>query len=161
RGDRTGVEEAWEAVSRVDKCERAALAAEVRPPRMARAIEVALELERHNAELRGHLHPFVIRHQHARGYREHFVGRLAAQAGQRGNQSFNWSPGIEVRGNDELAHYVMMRAVALAKKERGLPGLGAELTGSYRHLVETAAVWKRLAEAKNLELRAHRAVLED
>ena len=55
----------------------------------------------------------------------------------------------------------MMRAVALAKEEQGLPGLGAELTGSYRHLVETAAVWKRLAEAQNPQLRAYRAVLED
>ena len=54
----------------------------------------------------------------------------------------------------------MMRAVALAKEERGLPSLGAELTGSYRHLVETAAVWKKLKETDNLNLLAYRSVLE-
>ncbi len=55
----------------------------------------------------------------------------------------------------------MMRAVALAKDERGLPGLGAELTGSYRHLVETAAVWKKLAHADNPLLRDYRSLLEE
>jgi hypothetical protein len=65
-----------------------------------------------------------------------------------------------VRGTDELAQYVMMRAVALAKEERGLPGLGAELTGSYRHLVETAAVWKRLAKADSPLLRDYHTVLK-
>jgi hypothetical protein len=55
----------------------------------------------------------------------------------------------------------MMRAVALAKDERGLPGLGAELTGSYRHLVETSAVWKKLAHAANPVLRDYRGILEE
>jgi superfamily II DNA or RNA helicase len=159
--DQTGVGEAWDAVSKADEAEQAALAAQTRPPRVAHAIAAALDLERRNAELKRHLHPFVIRHQHARGYREHFVGRLAAHSDLSGSRSFSWSPGIEVRGNDELAQYAMMRAVALAKEERGLPGLGAELTGSYRHLVETAAVWRKLAESDNPNLRAYRAVLED
>jgi hypothetical protein len=68
---------------------------------------------------------------------------------------------MEVRGNDELAQYLMMRAVALAKEERGLPGLGAELTGSYRHLVETAAVSKKLAHANNPLIREYRSILEE
>jgi hypothetical protein len=160
-GDKTGVEEAWGAVSRADESERASLAAQIRPPRIAHAIAAALDLERRNAELKRHLHPFVIRHQHERGYREHFVGHLAARSDLAGSRSFSWSHGIEVRGNDELAQYVMMRAVALAKEERGLPGLGAELTGSYRHLVETAAVWRKLAESNNPLLRSYRAILED
>ncbi len=159
--DQTGVGDAWEVVGKADEAERAGLAAQVRPPRVAHALAAALDLERRNAELKRHLHPFVIRHQHSRGYREHFVGHLAARSGVSGSRSFSWSPGIEVRGNDELAQYVMMRAVALAKEERGLPGLGAELTGSYRHLVETAAVWRKLAQAENPHLRAYRAVLED
>jgi superfamily II DNA or RNA helicase len=159
--DQTGVGEAWDAVRKADEAERAAFAARTRPPRVAHAIAAALDLERRNAELTRHLHPFVIRHQHARGYREHFVGHLAASSDLSGSRSFTWSPGIEVRGNDELAHYVMMRAVALAKEERGLPGLGAELTGSYRHLVETAAVWRKLAKSNNPLLRAYRAILED
>ena len=55
----------------------------------------------------------------------------------------------------------MMRAVALAKEERGLPNLGAELTGSYRHLVETAAVWKKLTHAASPLLREYRGILEE
>jgi hypothetical protein len=67
---------------------------------------------------------------------------------------------MEAQGNNELAQYLMMRAVALAKEERGLPGLGAELTGSYRHLVETAAIWKKLAQTDNPLLRGYRNILE-
>jgi hypothetical protein len=55
----------------------------------------------------------------------------------------------------------MMRAVALAEKERGLPSLGAELSGSYRHLVETAAVWKKRALAAYSLLREYRSILEE
>jgi superfamily II DNA or RNA helicase len=159
--DQKVVDETWAAVKKTDEPEQGVLAAQIRPPRIAHAIAAALDLERQNAALRGHLRPFVIRHQHARGYREHFVGHQATLSGHNGSRSFSWSPGIEVRGNDELAQYVMMRAVALAKEERGLPGLGAELTGSYRHLVETAAVWRKLKEINNPQLRAYRTVLEN
>ena len=100
-------------MSKADKAERAALAAQVRPPRVAHAISAALDLEQRNSALRRHLSPFVIRHQHLRGYREHFVGKQAALLGVHGSPTFNWSPGMEVRGSDELAQYLMMRAVAL------------------------------------------------
>jgi hypothetical protein len=159
--DQEGVGSSWEAVTSATESEQQALATQIRPPRVAHAIAAALDLERRNAELRRHLRPFVIRHQHPRGYREHFVGHQADSTGTHGSPSFVWSPGMEVCGNDELAHYLMMRAVALAKDERGLPGLGAELTGSYRHLVETAAVWKKLAVAQNPLLRDYRGVLEE
>ncbi len=159
--DQKVVSDTWNAVMSAEASERPALAAQVRPPRVAHAIVAALDLEQRNSELRRHLRPFVIRHQHPRGYREHFVGNQAALTGSHGSPTFNWSPGMEVRGNDELAQYLMMRAVALAKEERGLPGLGAELTGSYRHLVETAAVWKKLAQADNPLLREYRSILEE
>ena len=159
--DREIVSETWDAVVKAERSERQGLIAAIRPPRVAHAISAALDLEQRNSDLRRHLRPFVIRHQHPRGYREHFVGNEAALTGNRGSPSFSWSPGMEVRGNDELAQYLMMRAVALAKEERGLPGLGAELTGSYRHLVETAAVWKRLAQADNPLLRKYRSSLEE
>jgi hypothetical protein len=158
--DRRVVSDTWAAVMKTARSERQALAGEIRPPRVAHAIAAALDLEQRNSDLRHYLRPFVIRHQHPRGYREHFVGNRAALTGNHGSPSFSWSSGMEVRGNDELAQYLMMRAVALAKEERGLPGLGAELTGSYRHLVETAAVWKKLAKADNPLLREYRGILE-
>ena len=141
--------------------ERLAVAAQVRPPRVGHAIIAALDLEQRNAELRRYLCPFVIRHRHPRGYRQHFVGNKATMTGNHGSPAFDWSPGMEVRGNNELAQYLMMRAVALAKEERGLPNLGAELTGSYRHLVETAAVWKKLTHAASPLLREYRGILEE
>jgi hypothetical protein len=160
--DEEVVSDTWNAVMNVDGLERLALAAQVRPPRIAHAIIAALDLEQRNSELRRHLRPFVIRHQHLRGYREHFVGnQAAALTGSHGSPTFNWWPGMEVRGDDELAQYLMMRAVALAKEERGLPSLGAELTGSYRHLVETSAVWKKLAQTANPLLREYRRILEE
>lgn len=158
--DQSTINESWQAVTGAAPDEQTALARQIRPPRIAHALEAALELDQLNTELQKHLHPFVIRHQHPRGYREHFVGHNAEVGHETGSPYFSWAPGLEVRGNDELAHYLMMRAVALAKDEKGLPGLGAELTGSYRHLVETAAVWKRLAQAKNPLLQDYRAVLD-
>ncbi len=158
--DQATIEEAWQAVSSADPGEQYSLAKQVRPPRIAHALEAALELEQLNTQLQRHLHTFVIRHQHPRGYREHFVGRHADGNHNNGTLHLSWAPGLEVRGHDELAHYMMMRAVALAKDEKGLPGLGAELTGSYRHLVETSAVWRKLADATNPLLKDYRAILE-
>ncbi len=159
--DQTVVAENWAAIMSTAESDRQELAAQIRPPRVSHAIVAALDLERRNAALRKHLRPFVIRHQHPRGYREHFVGNQAASINSHGSPTFSWSPGMEIRGDDELAQYLMMRAVALAKEERGLPSLVAELTGSYRHLVETSAVWKKLANASNPLLRAYRVILEE
>ena len=158
--DQGVVAETWKAVMSAAETERQELAVQIRPPRVSHAIIAAMDLERRNAALRKHLRPFVIRHQHPRGYREHFVGYKAASINGHGSPTFSWSPGMEIRGDDELAQYLMMRAVALAKDEKGLPSLGAELTGSYRHLVETAAVWKKLAQASNPLLRDYRDILE-
>jgi len=158
--DEETIAKSWLAVVGSEATEQKALARQIRPPRVAHAIETALDLQDLNQQLQKHLRPFVIRHQHPRGYREHLVGKRADIGNGPGTLHFSWAPGMEVLGNDELAHYLMMRAVALAKEEKGLPGLGAELTGSYRHLVETAAVWKKLANAKNPLLRQYREVLE-
>ena len=159
--DQGVIAETWKAVMSAAESERQELAVQIRPPRVSHAIVAAMDLERRNAKLRKHLRPFVIRHQHPRGYREHFVGNKAASINGHGSPTFSWSPGMDIRGDDELAQYLMMRAVALAKNEKGLPSLGAELTGSYRHLVETAAVWKKLAQASNPLLRDYRAILEE
>ena len=158
--DQGVVAETWKAVMDAAESDRQELAVQIRPPRVSHAIIAAMDLERRNAALRKHLRPFVIRHQHPRGYREHFVGQKAASENGHGSPTFSWSPGMEIRGDDELAQYLMMRAVALAKDEKGLPSLGAELTGSYRHLGETAAVWKKLAQASNPLLRDYRDILE-
>lgn len=159
--DKDTISQTWRDVTAADNADRRATAQKARPPRCAYALEAALDLEERNLELRTLLRPFVIRHHHARGYREHFVGHRAEMSHGNGSPHFSWAPGLEVRGDNELAHYLMMRAVALAKDEKGLPPLGAELTGSYRHLVETSAVWKRLSNAKNSLLQDYQFVLDE
>ncbi|MDB4367974.1 DEAD/DEAH box helicase [Mariniblastus sp.] len=158
--DEPAISDSWTALLESPFEDRNNLAKQLRPPRLAHAFETALELEQHNTRLQKHLSSFVIRHQHPRGYREHFVGNRAEPGNTKGTFHFGWAPGLDVRGDDELVHYLMMRAVSLAKDEKGLPGLGAELTGSYRHLVETSAVWKKLAKSKNEVLREYRSLLE-
>ncbi len=159
--DQNDIDETWKMVVSVAEAERQELVDHIRPDRIKRAIKAAIDLEHANTALRKHLYPFVIRHQHKRGYREHFVGHRATFIKFKGSPTFSWSPGMEIHGDDELAQYLMMRAVALAKDEKGLPNLGAELTGSYRHLVETSAVWKKLGQSKNPLLRNYRNILEE
>jgi hypothetical protein len=110
----------------------------------------------HGIELR----PFVIRHRHQRNYRAHFVGEQAKPSSHPGSPHFAWAPGEPVPACAELAQYLLMRAVSLADDEKKLPPLGAELTGSYRHLVQTSAVWKRLGKSANPWLKRYRQVLD-
>jgi hypothetical protein len=160
RNDATAVDEAWSASEgKLIQARRESFRL-VRPPRIAHALEAGLELDASNRALQEALRPFVIRHLHVRGYREHFVGGHLPGGAERGTAHFSWAPGLEVTSDEELSHYCMMRAVALAKEEKGLPSLGAELTGSYRHLTETAALWRRLENAQNPALRNYKELLD-
>jgi hypothetical protein len=154
------VHEAWSQIEAVGPGEQVSLAEQLRPPRISHALKTALELEHLNQGLRRQLRPFVIRHQHLRDYRSHFVGSNTVRDTAAGTTHFSWAPGLEVEGQNELAHYLMMRAVALYKNEKGMPSLGAELTGSYRHLTQTAAVWKHLEQAHNPLLPRYRGLLQ-
>jgi hypothetical protein len=158
--DRKRVHETWAALEARPRDEWRQAAEQVRPSRISRALIDSAELERVNRRLEGRLRPFVIRHRHERGYRRHLIGRNASLDGVRGTPHFEWAPGMEVAQTSELVHYILMRAVALAKRERGRAGLSAELTGSYRHLFETAAVWRRLGEARDPRLSVYRDVLK-
>ncbi|CAN0371869.1 unnamed protein product, partial [Phaeothamnion confervicola] len=160
RNDANAVVEAWSGTRGKSSQVRRDSFRLLRPPRIAHALEAGLDLGASNRALRENLRPFVIRHLHVRGYREHFVGGCLPGDTGRGTAHFSWAPGMEVTGDEELAHYIMMRAVALAKEEKGLPSLGAELTGSYRHLTETAALWKRLENARNPALRNYKELLD-
>jgi hypothetical protein len=160
RNDATAVEEAWSGSRDKSIQARRESFRLLRPPRIAHALEAGLDLGASNRALQENLRPFVIRHLHVRGYREHFVGGSLPGGLERGTAHFSWAPGLEVTGDEELAHYCMMRAVALAKEEKGLPSLGAELTGSYRHLTETAALWRRLENARNPALRNYKELLD-
>jgi hypothetical protein len=154
------VHEAWSQIENTKPEDRVQFANQLRPPRIAHALNTAIELEQLNQGLRKQLKPIVIRHQHIRDYRSHFVGSDSVNSSVPGTTHFSWAPGLEVEGQNELAHYLMMRAVSLYKNEKGMPSLGAELTGSYRHLTQTAAVWKYLEQAENPLLPRYRSLLQ-
>ncbi len=158
--DSSSVNETWQRIESASKTDWLQIAQNAHPPRLARTFMKAVELEDCNRKLEKCLRPFVIRHRHNREYRRYWVGRNALTASHGATSNFIWAPGIEVDGNSELVHYLLMRAVSVAKNEKGLPGLGAELTGSYRHLVETSATWKRFGSTRNSMLPAYKEVLE-
>lgn len=150
----------WSAIESSPRSEWSSIIDRARPDRVKIACEKARCLEQSNRNLERVLQPFVIRHRHDRSYRKYWVGRNAEQTNSKGSSHFDWAPGMEVPPGAELVHYLLMRAVSLAKNEKGRAGLGAELTGSYRHLVETSATWKRFGNSSNPQLYAYKKVLE-
>ena len=52
------------------------------------------------------------------------------EPGTRGS-TLSWSPGLDVSGDAELVHHLMMRAVQEQKDGHGSTSLGADLGGSY------------------------------
>ena len=129
--DQNSVQDGWHAVRRASKESSAQAAQQLRPPRVANAIMAARDLVQCNRNLRKHLHPFVIRQHRQRGYREHFIGRLALLEAGAGTPHFAWAPGIEVCGNEELAHYLMMRAGVTGE---GREGFARVRSGTHREL---------------------------
>lgn len=128
--------------------------------RVEHAMSCAIELEKANRALTVELRRFVIRHRNDRRYRQHWVGSNASRDNACSTPHLAWRPGIEVTGESELAHYLLMRTVSLAKDQKGRAGLGAELTGSYRHLTKTSATWRSFESSKGPVLHAYRAVLD-
>jgi hypothetical protein len=116
----------------------------IRTPQVAQAFKEVRVMAAHSKSVERHLRPFVIRHRRPSGYRQYWVGNNRPGHGDASN-SFEWAPGAEVSRGGELAHYLLMRAVSLWKGGKGRAALGSELTGSYKHLTQTSATWKRFA----------------
>lgn len=104
------------------------------PPRLVRAVEAAAAVRESHARLEATLRPFLVRHRRDVNHRAWWVGRestpTATEPSARGS-ALRWRPGLDVRGDAELVHYLMMRAVQEQKEGRGSAGLGADLGGSY------------------------------
>lgn len=104
------------------------------PSRIHSALQAAHQLEQDNSNLMAQLRPFLVRHLRQTQHRRWWVGRDAQSSrwnGQQGARQLAWRPGLDVRGDGELVHYLMMRATQLARHERGAASLGADLGGSY------------------------------
>lgn len=158
--DRQLLQDHWQGMVAEPREQWAAYAKTVHPLRLARVLESASRLEEKNRKVEKELRPLVIRHRHTRNYRAHFVGERAKPGYTPGSPHFAWAPGMSVPWRAELAQYLLMRAVSLADDEKKLPPLGAEMTGSYRHLVQTSVVWKRLRKSANPWLNRYQEVLD-
>ncbi|MDE0032287.1 MAG: DEAD/DEAH box helicase [Deltaproteobacteria bacterium] len=104
------------------------------PPRLQRALRSLMEVRAAHIRLGRSLRPFLLRHRRDDSHRAWLVGREAdprstASSARRG--TLRWGPGLDVSGDGELVHYLMMRAVQEQKDGRGLTSLGADLGGSY------------------------------
>ena len=104
------------------------------PPRLERALRALMDVRAAHVRLRISLKPFLLRHRRDVSHRAWWVGREAdprsITPGARGS-TLRWGPGLDVSGDAELVHYLMMRAVQEQKADRGLTSLGADLGGSY------------------------------
>jgi hypothetical protein len=112
-------------------------------PDLRGLLREGLQLYCHNEDLSQELGQFVIRH---RRRTEHRLVRVGAEYLQppatvrlRSDRSvLHVAPGLDVRGEAELPHYLLMRAVSLLKGEKGRSSLGSALTGCYSTLYESA-----------------------
>jgi hypothetical protein len=145
--DGAAVVEAWKHLDAKGQEESRAVIAKLDNVRVARAMDRAQEMGVGVRRLEKLLRPFVIRHLRPNGYRQYWVGRNAPE-GSGGSKDFSWAPGFEPKRDEELVHYLLMRAVSLWKDGSGRAGLGAELTGSYRHLIETSATWRHFSRGQ-------------
>jgi len=126
-GDLDDLEHAWSASG-------ARRAPDALPPRLQRALGAATKVREAHARLGSSLRPFLLRHRRDVSHRAWWVGREAdGQSGEpsaRGS-ALRWRPGLDVSGDAELVHYLMMRAVQEQKDGHGSTSLGADLGGSY------------------------------
>lgn len=160
--DQAAVDTGWSAVSGASQADREAMLSRVQPIRVEKALRAALRLQAANQALQKHLGPFVIRHRRDTSHRSYWIGHNAIPgvSTAAAASGFDWAPGAEVDSGSELIHYVFMRMVSLAKDGKGRAALGEELTGSYRHLTQTAANWKKLERSNNPRLLAYKHFLD-
>jgi hypothetical protein len=103
----------------------------------------ALRLFAYNADLSAELGRVVVRHRRTTDHRlvrvgVEFVRPTDEVALRPDRQILHAAAGIDVRGEGELPHYVLMRCVSEMKQGKGRSSLGSDLTGCYSTLLESA-----------------------
>ncbi|MCA9599446.1 MAG: DEAD/DEAH box helicase [Myxococcales bacterium] len=103
----------------------------------------ALRLFAFNRDLSQELGKLVVRHRRRTEHRLVRVGDEVNKAAEHINarpdaRVLHASPGIDVRGEGELPHYLLMRASSEIKGGRGKAALGQNLTGCYSTLFQSA-----------------------
>ena len=124
-------------------------------PEIRQLMREGLRLFVYNSDLSHELGAIVVRHRRHTGHRLFRVGveyqpdgNGAAERPDR--HVLHASPGVDVKGDGELPHYLLMRCVSEMKGGKGRSSLGSALTGCYSTLIESAegrALKKRLSDA--------------
>lgn len=104
------------------------------PSRIDQALRAALSVESAHENLMASLHPFLVRHRRNTRHRRWRVGcdaETPLHDASSNARTLSWRPGLDVRGDGELVHYLMMRATQESKRGKGATSLGSDLGGSY------------------------------
>ena len=106
-------------------------------------IRAGLHLYARNEDASQELGAFVIRHRRPTAHRSiavgaEFVSRNATFENRPDRHLLHASEGIEVTGDGELPHYLLMRCVSEMKEGKGRSSLGTALTGCYSTLLSSA-----------------------
>lgn len=120
------IEQAWRG--------RSSAMPEGAPSRIDQALRAAMAVESAHDNLMASLRPFLVRHRRDTRHRRWRVGCDAdapLHDTQRSARTLSWRPGLDVRGDGELVHYLMMRATQESKHSKGATSLGSDLGGSY------------------------------
>ncbi|MFW6114579.1 MAG: hypothetical protein ACOC7K_02465, partial [bacterium] len=112
-------------------------------PEVRQLLREALRVFVYNTDLSCELGALVIRHRRQTEHRMFRVG-MEYQAdvnhvhARPDRHVLHAAPGVDVRGEGELPHYVLMRCVSEMKGGKGRSSLGSALTGCYSTLVDSA-----------------------
>jgi hypothetical protein len=115
-------------------------------PNLRPFARAALHLYGSNAVLSKELGALVVRHRRDAEHRlfkvgHEFIGQSSEVALRPDRHLLHGAQGMDVRGDGEIPHYLLMRCVTEAKKAKGRAGrssLGSALTGCYSTLLESA-----------------------
>lgn len=112
-------------------------------PDIRQLIREGLRLFVYNSELSHELGSLVVRHRRQTGHRHFRVGveyqRLSNGSMNRTDRHvLHAAPGVNVQGDGELPHYLLMRCVSEMKGGKGRSSLGTALTGCYSTLIDSA-----------------------
>lgn len=112
-------------------------------PDVRQLVREGLRLYVYNSDLSHELGALVIRHRRRTEHRLFRVGmEYQPEAdrvyGRPDRHVLHAAPGVDVRGEGELPHYLLMRCVSEMKGGKGRSSLGSALTGCYSTLIDSS-----------------------